>query len=403
MKRMTIFRTVTVLLAALLGMGLCACNSTSDSIDPFSSTVASTKPETTLASTVETTAPITDGEHPDILTPEEARIAYLKSVTYLDYELTGEDEPYFFGRWFEQKRGTKTHTVSVTSGSTIYFLIEEATSFDVNFTEVTQHETPYFAYSIDGAEPIRQSILNPTVPLPDKYHHTVRIIADGLNEHENKWMREEGFALKSIVPSEGGSIYGIRPTNKVIFFYGDSITEGICALPGTLSTADSNSATNSYPWHCCEALGAVPYMIAYGGTGIVASGSFNTMDKAISFYSEGREVDDGVIPDIIVINHGTNDKRLSADVFEPALQDTLDRLRAKYPDTPIVYVIPIHQAQAASIRKIMADVENGYVVESADWSMTYTDTVHPDAKGAAVMGEALARELETLFGKNFFD
>ena len=396
---MKIKAIISLCLAVCLLLSICACNDTNGDDDLFATTAAPspTKGTQTTAAPDDEEPPMSEEER-----KEAERISCLENTTYLDFELTGDNSPFYFGRWFEQTRGANTYQVSVTAGSTIYFLIQGATSFDVNFVEVTQLQTPYFAYSIDGATPIRQKITSPTVELPDTGAHTVRIIADGLNEHENKWIREEGFALKSIVPSEGGEIYGIRPQNKVIFFYGDSITEGISALPGELSTADSNSASNSYPWQCCEALGAVPYMIAYGGTGIVASGSFNTMDKAIDFYSEDRRVDDGVIPDIIVINHGTNDKRLPANEFEPALEETLGRLRNKYPNTPIVYLIPLHQAQVASIHKVMANVENGYVIETDGWNLTYTDTVHPNAAGAKAAGEALAKALTDIFGKKFF-
>lgn len=389
----------SLFLCLALIIGICSCSKDDTNNDLFSTTAgtkATTEAQTTSAPE-EDEPPMSEEEK-----KEAERVAFLESVTYLDYEFTGDQEPYFFGRWFEQTRGANTYQVSVTAGSTIHFLIQGAKSFDVHFVEVTQLQTPYFSYSIDGADPIRQKITSPTVELPDAGVHTVRIIADGLNEHENKWMREEGFALKDIVPAEGGEIYGIRPTNKVIFFYGDSITEGISALPGELSTADSNSGSNTYAWHSCKALGAVPYMIAYGGSGIVASGSFNTMDKAIDFHSEGRYVDDGIVPDIIVINHGTNDKRLSASEFEPALEATLGRLRAKYPNTPIVYLIPLHQAQVASIHNVMKNVENSYVIETADWKLTYTDTVHLDAAGAKTAGEKLANALTEIFGKKFF-
>ena len=84
----------------------------------------------------------------------------------------------------------------------------------------------------------------------------------------------------AITPSFGGSIVGIRPTEKVIFFYGDSITEGVRAL-GMSANSDGNSATNAYSWQCAETLGVTPYLIGYGASGIIMPGSFNTMLNAI--------------------------------------------------------------------------------------------------------------------------
>lgn len=340
-----------------------------------------------------------------ILTPEEQlaadRQAYLDTVTYRDFVLTGENEPFYMGRWFDKEIEGTTHKVTLTDGAHLYFLIENAASFDVTFTVITTGEEPYFAYSIDGGEPVRQHITEPTVTLPDTNRHTVRIIADAMTEGEGKWKQEKGFALKSITPAEGGSIVGIKPREKAIFFYGDSITEGIRAL-NMNATSDGNSATNAYSWQCAEALGVTPYLIGYGASGIIAEGSFHTMMNAMDYLSNGRPVEDGVIPDVIVINHGTNDGGASRKKFEEALTATLTHLREKYPDTPIVYLIPFNQAQAKPIENTVKDFENAYVVETKGWKVTYTDGVHPDAAGAKAAGEMLASELIGIFGEEFF-
>ena len=362
--------------------------------------------DTTADQTSNTTVAVTEAPTEAVtLSPEEQlaadRQAYLDTVTYRDFVLTGEESPFYMGRWFDKEIEGETHKVTLTDGAHLYFLIENASSFDVTFTVITKTEEPYFAYSIDGAEPVRQHITEPTVTLPDTGRHTVRIIADAMTEGEGKWDRERGFALKSITPSEGGSIVGIKPTEKVIFFYGDSITEGIRAL-NMNATSDGNSATNAYSWQCAETLGVTPYLIGYGASGITVQGSFNTMLNAVDYLSKDRPVEDGVIPDVIVINHGTNDGGANRKVFEEALTATLARLREKYPDTPIVYLIPFNQAQARIIATVMENTENAYVVETKDWEITFTDTAHPDVAGAKYAGEHLADALKDIFGEDFF-
>ena len=210
----------------------------------------------------------------------DERTAYLAEVTYRNFELTGEREPFYIGRWFDKKINGVPHKVTLTDGAYFCFLIEGAESFEVNFTVITTGEEPYFAYSIDGAEPVRQHITDSEVALPDSGRHTVRIIADGMTEGEGKWEQEKGFALRSVVPAGGGKIFGIRPTEKVIFFYGDSITEGIRALNMSASS-NGNSATHAYSWQCAETLGVTPYLVGYGATGIISKGSFHTMKNAI--------------------------------------------------------------------------------------------------------------------------
>ena len=334
-------------------------------------------------------------------TSDSEREAYLSEVSYRRFVLTGEAEPFYIGRWFDKEIGGVSHKVTLTDGAYFCFLIEGATSFDVNFTVITTGEEPYFAYSIDGAEPIRRHITDSTVTLPDTGRHTVRVIADGMTEGEGKWESEKGFALRSVTPSEGGSIFGIRPTEKVIFFYGDSITEGIRAL-NMSATSKGNSATNAYSWQCAEALGVTPYLIGYGATGILSKGSFHTMKNAIDYLSLTRPVNDGVIPDIIVVNHGTNDGRYGAEPFASALADTLMHLRQKYPDAPIVYLIPFNGTHAQTIRLTVENMENAYVVDTADWSIPCTDSLHPSAEGARKAGDLLASSLTELFGKDYF-
>ena len=336
--------------------------------------------------------------------PEDEKIAeynrYLETVTYLDFELTGSSEPYYMGRWFEKELKGVDYMATLTDGSLFYFLIDGAESFDLDFYINTSSFDPYFAYSIDGGEPVRQCITDKTVYLPDTGMHTVRIIADGMDESEGKWNYEKGFYLKSVTASEGGDIRGIKPTNKVIFYFGDSITEGVYALE---AAPTGNSATNSYPWHCSEKLDAVTYSVGYGGSGVTTTGSFNTFINAIDYISAYREVSDGITPDVIVINHGTNDYgKTTTENFYNELKAAIDRLREKYPDTPIVYMIPFSGRMAGDIRIVIAEYQNAYVVETTGWDISLTDSFHPNAEGAKKAGEKLADALISIFGEEFF-
>jgi lysophospholipase L1-like esterase len=280
-------------------------------------------------------------------------------------------------------------------------MTSDTESIDVNFTVITEKEEPYFAYSVDGAEPVRQHITESKIILPDDGKHTVRIIADGMTESESKWREERGFALKSVVPVQGGRIFGIRPENKIIFYYGDSITEGVRAL-NMSATSNGNSAVNAYPWFCSEKLGAVTYSVGYGASGVTVPGSFNTFLHAIDYNSYGRKVDDGMTPDVIVVNHGTNDRSASEETFKTELLLAVSRLREKYPDAPIIYMIPFNQSRAEEIAEVMGGFENAYVVQTQGWNITMTDLYHPDTSGAKIAGENLADELLRIVGEDFF-
>lgn len=65
-------------------------------------------------------------------------------------------------------------------------------------------------------------------------------------------------------------------------------------------------------------------------------------------------------------------------------------------------MIPFKQTKANIIREVMADVENSYVVETADWNIATNDGLHPTPAGAQVAGEKLADALKNIFGEDFF-
>jgi hypothetical protein len=170
------------------------------------------------------------------------------------------------------------------------------------------------------------------------------------------------------------------------------------------ATSDGNSATNSYAWYCSEELGAVTYSIGYGASGVNIEGSFTTLIKAIDYNSEGREVDDGITPDLIVVNHGTNDGGASSRIFKGKLTAAIERLQEKYEGVTIVYLIPFRQTHADDIKSVMSEFENVHVVETADWDISFTDNgYHPDVAGAKKAGGKLAEALLGIMGEEFFN
>ena len=390
-------RLVSLFTSLILLLSLCSsCSKGATTKEPYPSS-----PEG--AASADASSPLPSEKQspssPEVPLSEDEQ--FLAEIEYHRYELTGKSTPYFMGRWFKYKIGGEDHMVTTNSGSMLYFMVKGATAIDVNFTPNTGEHTAFYACSIDGGEPIRKNVTDPTISLPDEGRHTVRIITEGVHEHVGKWSNEKGYAFKNVVPSEGGAIFGIKPTEKIIFFYGDSITEGINAI-GSTGYGESHSATNAYPWYCSEKLGTVLYNIGYGATGLINTGSFNTMYQAIDKMTNRRKVSMDVTPDVIVINHGHNDQYYGADQMKEALEKTITHLKEKYPGVTIVYMIPFNQAHAETITEYMAGVTNSYVIATKGWSISMTEGVHPNKAGAKYAGERLAEELLTIFGEEYF-
>ena len=396
---------LSVLLAFVMLLSLASCGGNAP-VETLPETKSGTKAETVAETKSETVAETVIETEPETKAPETKApetVFDAADQSFLEgksYQLT-DGGPYYFGRWFEDEINGVSHHITLTNGSACYFLIDGASSFTVDFTAIHTLDAPVFAYRIDGGEPLHRRISDPTVELPDKNRHIVTVIIDSINVYENKWEDECGVAVKDIVPSDGGRIVGVKPTSKVIFFYGDSITEGLYAI-STVNGASGSSATGAYPYFCAEKLNAVPYYVGYSGSGVICSGTFTTFPKTVDQLSQNRPISDADKPDMIVINHGTNDWTGTQRVFTASLKNAVKRLIELYPDTPIVYMIPFCQNRAESIRALAEEYENILIVETDGWRIEYTDTVHPTVKGAETAGGLLADAIHEHFGEDFF-
>lgn len=305
-----------------------------------------------------------------------------------------ENPVEFSGRWFSKKIDGKSLMVTVNDGAMLYFKAEGTDHVTAEFVEISQLETPYFAYIIDEGEPVRQKITDAVIMLPDRDEHVVQIVIDGMAEQEDKWNGEIGVAFHKI-DGNGGKITGVVPEQKRIMFIGDSITEGVMAL-GDAAVSRCNSATNSFPWYTAKELGAEPYFVGFGATGIVKTGSFNNCSNMLDYYSAARAAE---IPecDLIVLNMGTNDLDVDSSVFVEGYREVVLKLHDRYPDVQIVCMIPFTQLHREDIHNAVTDYTWCHVVETSEWELTYTEGIHPDQEGAKKAAAYLAEYIRIIF------
>lgn len=325
--------------------------------------------------------------------------AFLQTLAFPRCELAAGEVSYV-GRWFDREIEGVPHKVTVNDGSQMFFLSEGASAAEIDFTVITEKETPYFAWSVDGGAFVRQEITSPRIPLGGGMH-VVRVVVDSIADSEDKWGGEGGVAVRG-VRAVGGTLRAVLPQNKKIMFFGDSITEGGRVL-GTVGSAPSMSVTNAYPQYCARALGAIDLNVGYCASGIFERGSFSTCIETIDSLYEGAYCDDADLPDMIVLNHGTNDIFYGSAAFREGYAEVLLRLQQKYAGRPIVCMIPFNQKHANDIRAVASAFDNCYVVETEGWPLTFTDGLHPDVNGSKVAGAALAEALTEIFGEEFFD
>lgn len=338
----------------------------------------------------------------------------LPAIRLGDYAIpkfaANKDEKYtYYGRWFDNEVDGKTFKAANADGSSFAFRISGATKLNVGLYPITTPKnTPYFAYSIDGSEFVRQKITNTTVPISDKGEHWVWIVVDGMGENDpvagGKWYGTIGVYFAGV--STDGTVYGADASNRQIMFVGDSIVEGINVL-GEGANADTNSAINGFAFNTARLLNAIPLLCGYGGTAVLGNSSFHKPIEAIDYNLNGIPVNEQH-PDIVCIEHGYNDGTLvsngtyTADDFKAGYNALLDRIKIKYPGIQIVCMIPFKQSLRHEIIECVSGRQYCHVVETADWDITYTDSAHPDKSGSLSVSKKLATEILKLFGKQYF-
>ena len=292
------------------------------------------------------------------------------------------------GRWYQKQIDNKKYYVTNNNGAQINYRIKNASYFNIDWKQMHDPDYARWAYSIDGQEFQSISTQITQVNISNKENHIVRIVTDAIYQDLNKW-GGNGFAFSDVTTD--GTITGLIDVDPIIMYFGDSITEGIRTL-GMDEKGPGCSVLHAYSWISSQYLHAHPYLIGYGGTGLVNSGSFNTTDYSVDWMTQGISEKD-INPNLIVINVGTNDGAATDDQFGEKYKSLLNKLILRYPGVPIMCMIPFNQTRANVISKIVTNAQDCYLVETKDWQINGTNTTdgtHPNEKGSNIAGFNLA-------------
>jgi hypothetical protein len=309
---------------------------------------------------------------------------------------------YFLGRWFETDQGIMT----INQGAEVDARFS-GTSIAADVTALAN--LPCLAVSIDGGDFKRvqmtaSGVTSLATGLSDGEHY-VRLITDGVAESDDLWVGHKGIIFNGFVVDGDNNIETtpIKAANRVAWFIGDSITAGINVL-GKGANPSVNSATHAYDFVCSELLNLVNIRVAFGATGMTKSGSGGV--PAVSGYLDNlaQGISDTVVdyPDLIVINHGTNDSGATAATFVSAYRAALDRISVKLPGVPIFVMIPFGGAQSATFAQIVDGYSNVTLIQSDKWGINQPNAGHPDATGSLTAGQKLADRIQSVMGKNYF-
>ncbi len=247
-------------------------------------------------------------------------------------------------------------------------------------------------------------------------------------------LRDKTHKVKILRISEGSycvsvekiQIYGKSPvfskpaeSNKIkLEFLGDSITAGFGVLADSSKlefTTYEQDSTKTYAYLTAEALDADIRTICISGEGICHSCGDMIGTPFIKFFNRTcRNVDgytpDDYVPDVFIVNGGTNDKRthVTSEEFIDGVITLLKDIRAKYPKTPIIwmYGMMVHvfdEELKTAIQKFNATDKNTYclIVKSVNQYKNQSGTYgHPNVNASARCAGILKRKIIEVLENN---
>ena len=181
--------------------------------------------------------------------------------------------------------------------------------------------------------------------------------------------------------------------NKTIVFYGNSLTAGYGVSPSEAFPAIIQKKIDSL---------GLPYQVINAGvSGETSSGGKTRIDWIL------REP-----IDIFILELGANDGLRGTPLSETKknLQDIIDKVKAKYPDTKLVFAgmeIPPNMGQAytTEFRNIYIDLAAKnkmtlipFLLEGVggEPELNQADGIHPTAEGHLIVAENVWKQLEKL-------
>lgn len=174
-------------------------------------------------------------------------------------------------------------------------------------------------YRIDGYGPWISAVVASTVTLTvptdtaGYQAHYLEVVVKSTTLIQNRWLSSGTsvmLVLTGIVLDNGSSLIAPQSYNKNILFYGDSITEGFKTVNST-ATNDTDTSDSGQGWafNLGKSLNANFGVVGFSGSGLIATGNGNVpvLSSTYNLLWQGQSRTFSPIPDLIIINEGTND------------------------------------------------------------------------------------------------
>lgn len=306
---------------------------------------------------------------------------------------------------------TATAAVTINAGSYLKCFFS-GTTCTLNF-DATNNSAPLsqIYYRIDGYGPWTKasiaSAIACTIPADviAAPYHLLEMVVKSTSETINRWTLPSNTAVvfTGLTLDAGATVVFPGRLPRSILVLGDSITEAVRTVNETATNdTDKNDAMQGWAFALGRLMGAEVGVVGFGGTGLVTAGSGNvpalTSTYALVYPGQPRAFTPA--PDMIVINHGTNDG--SNDTSSALLAVLSGLLGATPVTTKIVVMRPFNGTlQATNIQTAVAAVSKTgrvfYLDTAGFLSNSYgIDSINLHPKGAndlGIIGPVLAGKL----------
>lgn len=312
------------------------------------------------------------------------------------------------GRWSRDNSGL---AIATATGSYFEFAFRGEMAlmhFDMSYCT---EPAPHLWVQVDGGPMIETAMAHHLrVRAQGTGNHVVRVIYKSGVEGFHRWYAplDARVAFKGVEADAPGEL----PEDKrpIIEFVGDSITEGVLIDPDySRSPAYPNDVYNrvyqndvcaTYAWLTAEKLNLRPIMMGYGAVGTTRSGSGSVPAAAIAY----PQVFDGCPytgehPDIVVINHGANDRGAPAEKYLAAYRELVELIEKKHPDAQIIFLGAFCGAFAKELGALAETLNAArekaiFFIDTTGW--VPLEPLHPLRGGHQVIAEHLSSELSRL-------
>lgn len=309
------------------------------------------------------------------------------------------------GRWDREAFGA---AVTTAPGGMIEIAFQgndAVLRFDTDWNE---HPFPHLYISVDNGAKI-ETPLNRylRIECENSGTHYVKVVYKSAMEQQHRWNHPLVGKLTFLGYEAEDSGTLPKDDRRVIEFIGDSITEGVLIDAfynderiDQKNRPSQDDATATYAYLTAQALGLKPVIMGYGAVGITKGGcgSVPRVIDAYPFNFNGSAAAPQN-PDVIVINHGANDRSAKEEDYIKGYWEFLELVRNINPSSKIVVLSAFcgafHEALGEMVKRFNRQKnEQVTFIDSFGW--VPEEPVHPLRDGHMEIARHLIPEIEKL-------